>query len=162
MTSTGMSLLIATFLINGAESLKLDFDITPPWINSDFQLPSPVIKPSVAVGEHDWLIKHPTILQLLTLQNAERARHGLAPLQLNTQMCIAAHRHAVWMGDTGYYQHSGLPYREIIFRGPLTPDAAVNGWIASPAHHGIMLSGSEVGLGYAIRNGQTYWVGVFR
>ncbi|MBN71943.1 MAG: hypothetical protein CME32_22010 [Gimesia sp.] len=113
-------------------------------------------------GEHDWLIKHPTIQRLLELHNQERARNGMPALTLNTKMCLQAQEHATWMADTGYYQHSNLPWPEIIFQGPTSAAAAVNGWIASPAHHSIMLTGSQVGFGYMIRNGQHYWVGVFK
>lgn len=113
-------------------------------------------------GEHDWLIKHPVILRVLELQNAERARLGRPALTLNVEMCLAAQNHAVWMAETGFYQHSRLPWPEIIFQGPTSPEAAVQGWIASPAHHGIMLTGTQVGLGYMKLNGRTYWVGVFR
>lgn len=113
-------------------------------------------------GEHDWLIKHPTIQKLLKLHNQERARNGLPALTLNTQMCLRAQEHAKWMAETGYYQHSNLPWPEIIFQGPTSAEAAVNGWIASPAHHSIMLTGSQAGFGYMVLNGQYYWVGVFQ
>jgi uncharacterized protein YkwD len=113
-------------------------------------------------GEHDWLIKHPTIVKLLKLHNEERARNGLPSLTLNTRMCLKAQEHATWMAETGYYQHSSLPWPEIIFQGPTSAVAAVNGWIASPAHHSIMLTGSQAGFGYMVLNGQYYWVGVFQ
>ena len=115
-----------------------------------------------SVGERDWLIEHPTIQELFYLHNAERARYGLSELTLNAKMCLAAQEHAVWMAETGYYQHSNLPWREIIYYGPLTPHEAVAGWIASPAHHGNMLSGTGAGFGYMFKEGRTYWVGVFR
>jgi uncharacterized protein YkwD len=114
------------------------------------------------VGEHDWLMKHPVILRLLEFHDEERARYRLPSLTLNTEMCLAAQNHAVWMAETGYYQHSGLPWAEIIFNGPLSERAAVDGWINSPAHHSIMLSGMEAGFGYMVIDGRTYWVGVFR
>ena len=113
-------------------------------------------------SEHDWLVKHPTIQQLVTLANEHRARMGRPPVRINADMCLAAQRHATHMADTGWYRHSGLPWPEIIYSGPRSPQDAINGWINSPAHHGIMLSGAEVGFGYMIRNGQPYWVGVFR
>ena len=119
-----------------------------------------VVKP--VVGKHDWLVNHPVIQSLLARANTHRAAMGVGPVRLNADLCLAAQRHAAWMADTGIYQHSGLPYREIIFQGPTSADAAVQGWIASPAHHGILVSGAEVGFGYMIRNGQPYWVGVFR
>lgn len=113
-------------------------------------------------SEHDWLVKHPTIQKLLKLHNQERARNGMPALTLNTKMCLKAQEHATWMAETGYYQHSSLPWPEIIFQGPTSAAAAVNGWIASPAHHSIMLTGSQAGFGYMVLNGQYYWVGVFQ
>jgi len=122
----------------------------------------PVSSEELKKGEHDWLVKHPTIQQLLKLHNEERKRNGLSKLTLNTKMCLKAQDHANWMAETGYYQHSNLPYPEIIFQGPTTAASAVNGWIASPAHHSIMLTGSQVGFGYMVMNGSHYWVGVFQ
>jgi hypothetical protein len=118
-----------------------------------------VVKPA---GKHDWLLKHPTIQGLLSRTNSHRAMMGRGPVQLNAELSLAAQRHANWMAATGAYQHSGLPYREIIFAGPTSVEAAVQGWIASPAHHGILLSGTEAGFGYMVRNGRPYWVGLFR
>lgn len=115
-----------------------------------------------SAGSHDWITKHPTIERLASLTNSHRSRSGRAPVALNPELCVAAQRHATWMARTGIYRHSSLPYREIIFRGPTTADAAVRGWIYSPAHHGILLSGRECGFGYMKRNGVCYWVGVFR
>ncbi len=115
-----------------------------------------------APGQHDWLVKNETILRLVDQTNQHRARMGLGPVTIDAQMCLDAQRHANWMASFGAFQHSGLPYLEIIFHGVTTPEAAIQGWIASPAHHGIMLSGSRVGFGYQIRNGYPYWVGVFR
>ena len=115
-----------------------------------------------AEGPHDWLIKHETILRLVELTNQHRARTGLGPVTLDTQMCLDAQRHANWMANGGGFQHSGLPYMEIIYQSVLTPESAIQGWIASPPHHGIMLSGTKVGFGYMVRNGYPYWVGVFR
>ena len=110
----------------------------------------------------EWLVKHPTILRLLELHNQERARVGLSPSKLNPVMCLAAQKHAVWMAETGSFSHSGLPYRENIFMGVTTPEDATNGWIWSPAHHGNMLSGSEVGFGYMILNGRPCWCSVMQ
>ena len=115
-----------------------------------------------AGGPHDWLIKHETILKLVELTNQHRGRMGIGPVVLDTQMCLDAQRHAKWMSDFGGFQHSGLPYMEIIYQSVTTPETAIQGWIASPPHHGIMLSGTRVGFGYMVKNGYPYWVGVFR
>jgi uncharacterized protein YkwD len=113
-------------------------------------------------GPHDWLIKHDTIVKLVELTNQHRARMGVGPVVIDTQMCLDAQRHATWMANYGGFQHSGLPYMEIIYQSVTSPENAIQGWIASPPHHGIMLSGSRVGFGYMVRNGYPYWVGVFR
>ena len=110
----------------------------------------------------DWLVKHPTIQRLLELHNQERARNGLPPSTLNAEMCLAAHKHAVWMAETGSFQHSALPYRENIYFGVNTPLDATNGWIWSPAHHANMLSGTQVGFGYMILNGRPCWCAVMQ
>ena len=110
----------------------------------------------------DWLVEHPTILRLLELHNQERARNGLPPSTLNAELCLAAQKHAVWMAETGFFQHSGLPYRENIYWGVSTPVDATNGWIWSPAHHSNMLSGTQVGFGYMILNGRPCWCAVMQ
>lgn len=120
------------------------------------------VAPTCSAGEQEWLTEHPTIQRLLALHNAERARYGLPPLELNPQMCLAAQRHANWMARTGVFSHSNLPWMEIIANGANSARGAVQMWINSPAHHNLMLSGAEAGFGYMIRNGRTYWVGVFR
>lgn len=113
-------------------------------------------------GPHDWLIKHKTIVRLVELTNEHRARMGARPVVLDTEMCLAAQQHAKWMSEFGF-QHSGLPYMEIIYQSVQTPEHAIQGWVASPPHHGIMISDvTRVGFGYAVRNGYPYWVGVFR
>ena len=87
---------------------------------------------------------------------------GLGPVVLDTQMCLDAQRHANWMAATGAFQHSSLPYMEIIYQGLATPEAAIQGWIASPPHHAILQRGTRVGFGYQLRGGHPYWVGVFQ
>lgn len=110
-----------------------------------------------------WLTQHPTLLRMMELQNQERARYGLHPLTINPIMCMAAQRHAHWMASTGWYNHSYLGWPEIIHSGPTTPAGAVTGWIYSPAHHAIMLSGgTQAGFGYSIRNGTPFWVTVIQ
>ena len=113
----------------------------------------------------DWLTKHPVIVQMRDLQNTERARYGIAALKMNPDLCLIAQRHAVWMSETGWFQHGSHGHAEIIHQSVRTPEEAVQGWIYSPSHFGIMVGGySEVGCGYMKNpiNGQTYWVSVFR
>lgn len=108
------------------------------------------------------LTSHPTLIQMMKFQNQERARYGLQPLKMNRKMCVAAQKHATWMASTGYYMHSNLGWPEIIHSGPRTPRDAVTGWIYSPAHHSIMLSGTQAGFGFSKRNGVPFWVTVIQ
>ena len=119
------------------------------------------VEQPVEPPKHAWLTQHPTIQKLLKLNNAERTRVGRTACVLDPDLCLAAQQHAQWMATTGYYSHSSMGYPEIIFSGPLTAEAANQGWIYSPAHHSIMLSGQRAGFGYAVQNGRTYWVGLF-
>ena len=113
-------------------------------------------------GPHDWLIKHKVILRLVELTNEHRVRNGLPPVELDTEMCLNAQRHADWMRDYGGFQHSSLPYMEIIHQSVGSPELAIQGWQASPPHNGIMLSSAKkVGFGYS-NKGYPYWVGVFK
>lgn len=121
----------------------------------------------VGLGAHnaeaaDAYTSNPTIQRLHQLTNAHRARMGLPALALNPAMCAQAQQHANWMASTGSMTHSNMGYAEIIFMGPANADGAINGWIYSPSHHSIMLSGREVGFGYQNYNGRPSWVGIFR
>ena len=118
-------------------------------------------EPKSSAPKH-WLVDHPVIQELHQRHNAERARVGLTALVLDKEMCLAAQRHAVWMAETGWFSHSGLPYRENIFMGVRQAEDAVNGWIWSPAHHGNMLSGQRAGYGYMHIQGRSTWVAVFQ
>lgn len=117
---------------------------------------------SSVANDYSYLTQHPTIQRLVQLTNAHRSRMGRAPLALNPVMCAHAQQHANYMATTGVFAHSGLPYMEVIFQGVTSADAAVQGWIYSPAHHSILLSGSECGFGYMVSGGRYCWVGVVR
>lgn len=113
--------------------------------------------------EYAWLTQHPVILDMQRHINEERARYQLDPVKIDPEMCLKAQKHAVWMAETGYFQHSNFSGMEIIYYGANSAKGAVNGWIWSPPHHGIMLSrATDAGFGYMVIDGRTYWVGVFR
>ena len=138
-------------------------DVTMPMVTADMMKTMAAVVAPKPAGPHDWLIKHKTILDLIKLTNKERAEYGLPPVKLNTQMCLSAQKHAVWMAETGYYEHSALPWAEIIHHGPNSAKQAVIDWVWSPSHYAVMLSGStEAGFGYMVIDGRTYWIGVFR
>ena len=73
-----------------------------------------------------------------------------------------AQKHADWMASTGQFVHSGMDYWEVIETGPTTPEKAIEGWLESEAHREILMSGAEIGFGFAEVDGVTYWVGLVR
>ena len=116
----------------------------------------------VPAEEHAWVTEHPVIQKLLDLTNNHRAKYNRAPVELDPYLTLKAQQHAEWMAKTGYYQHSRFGYPEIIFYSPGSAENAINGWIRSPSHHGIMLKRANyVGFGYMLINGRDYWVGIF-
>jgi len=126
----------------------------------------------------DFLHKHPTLVKMWHHSNQVRARYQLPPQRISPELTKAAQDHAWYMARTGQFSHSvnggfvsrarrhhypGSPYGEIILYGSPSISECFNGWLNSPGHRAILLSGArEVGYGYAIsRNGTAYWVGVF-
>jgi uncharacterized protein YkwD len=110
----------------------------------------------------DWLVKHPVIVSMQTLQNAERARYQLPALKMNPGLCLIAQKHAVLLAENGWFYHQNQ-YAEILHQGVISPEDCVNGWIWSPAHHGLMLSGyTEAGFGYMTGPWGSRWVTIFK
>lgn len=105
------------------------------------------------------------------------------PLRLNDLLAQASQLHADHMARHNYFSHggsdgstpaqrvarAGYAYRatgENIAAGPLTPDAAVNGWINSAPHCANLMNPAytEMGIAFAINpasDAGVYWVQVF-
>jgi uncharacterized protein YkwD len=90
-------------------------------------------------------------------QNRIRHMYGYDPLRFDRGLQVRAQRHAEWMAATGRYEHSG-EVAEIIFKGPTNARDAFNGYLYSPPHFSVMLSGTRAGHGHAVRNGVHWWV----
>jgi uncharacterized protein YkwD len=105
--------------------------------------------------------------ELVDLINAERARLGIAPLQINWVIMQVAEAHSQDMINRSFFDHvnpDGLSpgdrltnagYQwlyagENIGGGYPTPLAMFNGWMSSPGHRAVMLSANytEIGIGY--------------
>ncbi|MEW4455917.1 CAP domain-containing protein [Bremerella sp. JC817] len=129
-------------------------------------------------ADDEFLHKHPTLVKMWKHSNEIRARYQLHAQRISPELTKAAQDHAWYMARTGQFSHSvnggfvararrhsypGSPYGEIILYGSSNISDCFNGWLNSPGHRAILLSGArEVGYGYAIsRNGTAYWVGVF-
>jgi len=115
--------------------------------------------------------------------NAERAQQGLAPLQLNAQLNVAAQRHAINMGCQGVMAHnldgqdagqrmnaagySWSAWAENVAMGYTSAPTVVAGWMNSPGHRANILDESsldltETGIGaFTGPDGRIYYCQVF-
>ena len=102
------------------------------------------------------------IKKLHEAHSAARDARGLVGSRLVSKISRDAQKHADWMATTGQFVHSEMGYWEVIQTGPLTPQKAIEGWLESQAHREILMSGAEIGFGFAESNGVLYWVGLVR
>ena len=108
----------------------------------------------------------------LCLLNAERAAHGLSPLQASTKLARAAQGHADDMVDRRYFAHGNYGARiartgwgrhrrtytigENLGYGTndgATPRAIVTGWMQSPGHRANILQRRFHAIGIGIASG---------
>jgi len=122
-------------------------------------------RPALALQEvppKNWLSDKPILRSLHKEHTSIRSRRGLKASTLSQELCRDAQKHADWMASTGRFEHSDMPYWEVILMGPPTPAGALQGWMESSAHREILMGGGEIGFGHAVANGKTYWVGMVR
>ena len=102
------------------------------------------------------------VKQLHQAHSVARGERGLVGSRLVAEINQDAQKHAEWMASSGQFVHSNLDYWEVILMGPQTPEKALEGWLDSKDHRKILMSGGEIGFGYARINGVAYWVGMVR
>ena len=106
----------------------------------------------------------PTAETLRSLEkqiNVAREKSGLQKLVIISDLSKKAQQHANWMKENGL-GHSGMGYPEIIARGQKTPEGAVNAWLGSRGHRGIMLGGyTRYGVGCIVLDDRDYWIAIF-
>lgn len=105
--------------------------------------------------------------RVVSLTNTFRQQLGLRPLTLNPQLTVAAQTHSRNMAVQDFFDHVGSdrsqPWdrmtsagyqwshaAENIAAGQQTPEAVVNGWLASPGHRNNILNADlqDIGVGY--------------
>ncbi|MGF1542707.1 MAG: CAP domain-containing protein [Pleurocapsa sp.] len=127
------------------------------------------------------------INQVLELTNTERAKAGLKPLKLNSQLSNAAQTHSNNMAKDDFFSHTGADGSNIgnriqnagyqystagenIAAGQRTAEQVVEGWMNSPGHRANILNAdfTEIGIGHAFLENDTgsvnynyYWTQVF-
>lgn len=117
-------------------------------------------------------------VQVVELTNQERAKQGLAPLQIDENLSKVAREKSRDMATTGYFDHNspqygspfdmmksfGIDYRtagENIAKGQRTPEEVVNAWMNSPGHRANIMNGefTHIGVGF-VENGN-HWTQMF-
>jgi LysM repeat protein len=118
--------------------------------------------------------------EVLQLVNAVRAEYGLAPVTFNAQLAAAAQGHANFIATEGIYSHYGVngstwqdraqaagypgwAGENLVGGTRLTPQQGVIWWRNSAIHFSNMLNPrwTEAGVGFAVGNGQNFYVMVF-
>lgn len=135
-------------------------------------VPVPAPAPSVSVDTS-------ALSQILSLVNAKRAEHGLAPLAASGALTSAASAQASYQAANGVMTHDGggglgarisaagfcwTAAAENVAAGYADGTAVHNGWVSSPGHLANILNTQVnfMGVARAIGpNGTPYWAEVF-
>lgn len=119
--------------------------------------------------------------KVVELVNAERAKNGLKPLTMNTELSKVATLKSQDMAKLNYFDHNsptygspfdmmkkyGISYRtagENIAMGQTSPEQVMQGWMNSPGHRANILNSSftQIGVGIAKNSsGRLYWTQQF-
>lgn len=114
--------------------------------------------------------------EVVSLVNQERAKVGLDPLVIHTNLTKMAVAKAQDMSDNNYFSHTsptygspfdmmktfGITYKyagENIAKGQKTPEEVVNAWMNSPGHKANILNENFTLIGVGYVNG--YWAQAF-
>ena len=97
--------------------------------------------------------------------NAERARYGLASLEIDKDLMESARQHADWMARSRNMVHTSRPVAENIAMGQRHSSEAVRSWMNSSGHRANILSRGHGRIGvaaYRTAEGTIYWCQQFR
>jgi uncharacterized protein YkwD len=97
--------------------------------------------------------------------NAERARYGLAALEVDKNLMESARQHAQWMARTRNMVHTSRPVAENIAMGQPDSTSAVRSWMNSSGHRANILNRSHGRIGvaaYRTQSGTIFWCQQFR
>lgn len=118
--------------------------------------------------------------EVVELVNQERAKYGLSPLEIDTELSSVARLKSQDMANLNYFSHTSptygspfdmmkqfnIQYRtagENIAKGQQTAEAVVNAWMNSEGHRANILNSSytHIGVGYVSSGNTTYWTQMF-
>ncbi|GGT92911.1 CAP domain-containing protein [Actinomadura citrea] len=112
---------------------------------------------------------------VVSLTNAERAKHGCPALRTDARLATAARKHSADMAANNYFDHTSRngdspwkrmedagyssPGAENIAKGYPTASAVVKGWMDSPGHRANILNCGlrAIGVGMASGSGGPLW-----
>ena len=113
----------------------------------------------------DALALYPVEQAIVQRTNAERARNGLPPLEVDHTLVRSARKHAVWMTRSRNMRHTTAPVAENIAMGQRDSREAVRSWMNSSGHRANILSRGHRKIGVAAfrtPEGTVYWCQQFR
>jgi len=116
--------------------------------------------------------------QVVNLTNQERAKHGLAPLQVDLALSKVAREKSLDMARNNYFSHNsptygspfdmmkafGIQYRtagENIAKGQRTPEEVVNAWMNSEGHRANILNPNFTHIGVGFSENGNIWTQQF-
>ncbi|MGO8751298.1 MAG: CAP domain-containing protein [Thermoguttaceae bacterium] len=97
--------------------------------------------------------------------NAERARYGLPPLEVDEDLMQSARAHATWMTVNQTMQHTRQPVAENIAMGQPDGQSVVQCWMNSSGHRANILNWGHQRIGvaaYQTLQGTIFWCQQFR
>ena len=86
---------------------------------------------------------------IVDFTNAERARYGLATLEVDAELMKSARRHTAWMTNNRSLVHTSRPVAENIAMGQPDSRAVVAAWMNSSGHRANILSSRNRRIGVA-------------
>jgi uncharacterized protein YkwD len=126
----------------------------------------------LGVVTRDPVSSNKTKVQLVSIEksvvertNAERARYGLPPLQVDEDLMKSARDHAQWMGRNRAFQHTRAAVAENIAMGQRDSSEALSSWMNSSGHRANILNPGHRRIGVAAFQtveGLIYWCQQFR
>jgi uncharacterized protein YkwD len=97
--------------------------------------------------------------------NAERAKFGLASLEIDRDLMQSARQHAKWMAQNNSMVHTSRPVAENIAMGQHNSTSVLQSWMNSSGHRANILNRSNRKIGVAFfrtANGTPFWCQQFR
>jgi uncharacterized protein YkwD len=107
----------------------------------------------------------PVEQNVINYTNAQRAKFGLAALEVDQELMESARRHAAWMAQNQSLAHTSRPVAENIARGQRHSSEAVRAWMNSSGHRANILNRVHQRIGvaaYCTAGGTIYWCQQFR